>query len=124
MEFVWRHGMPTAQVPNPHQAERFVICVYDQQLGRCESGVREGVPEPIWFEAADADPVVNREPVRQERLPFIRSPDIHLGYEFRTRLRMRPEYRDRTLAWRVGACLAGTCRMSDPRTLRMQPLPR
>ena len=116
--FDWRHGMPTAQIPNPHQAERIIICVYDEQRGECESGTREGVPKPIWFEAAADDPKVNRAAIKQERNPFVRAPDMHLGYEFRTSLRMRPEYRDRRLLWQVGACASGTCRMSDPRSLR------
>ena len=124
VELVWRHGMPTARVPNPHQAERIIICVYDQQRGRCESGTREGVPKPIWFEAAVDDPAINRAPITPEQLPFLPSPDIHLGYEFRASLRMRSEYRDRTLAWQVGACLSGTCRMSTPRSLRIKSLPR
>lgn len=116
--FKWRHGMPTAQIPNPHQAERFIICVYDEQLGECESGTREGVPKPIWFEAAAEDAAINRAPIKQELRPFVSSPDIHVGYEFRTGLRMRPEYRNRSLLWQVGACAGGTCRMSDPRLLR------
>lgn len=117
--FDWRHGMPTGQIPNPHQAERIIICIYDEQRGECESGTREGVPKPIWFEVATEDPKINRTPIRHERIPFVRAPDIHLGYEFRTGLRMRPEYRGRRLLWQVGACASGTCRMSDPRSLRM-----
>lgn len=117
--FNWRHGTLTAQIPNPHQAERIIICVYDEQRGECESGTREGVPKPIWFEAAADDPKINRAAIEPERNPFVRAPDMHLGYEFRTSLRMRPEYRDRRLLWQVGACASGTCRMSDPRSLRM-----
>jgi len=121
VHFRWRHGMPTAQIPNPHQAERLIVCIYDEQLGDCESGTRAGVPKPIWFEAAADDPQINRTPIKPERLPFVSSPDIHLGYEFRTSLRMRPEYRDRSLLWQVGACASGTCRMSDPQSLRIGP---
>jgi hypothetical protein len=119
VELVWRHGMPTAQVPIPYQADRMIICIYDEQRGRCESGSREGVPQPIWLEVAADDPKINRTPIRQERHPFISSPEIDLGYEFRTSLQMRPEYRNRNLLWQVGACLGGTCRMSDPRSLRI-----
>jgi len=119
VELVWRHGMPTAQVPVPYHADHIIICVYDEQTGRCESGSREGVPQPIWLEAAADDPKINRTPIRQEKPPFISAPDIDLGYEFRTSLRLRPEYRDRTLLWQVGACLGGTCRMSDPRSFRL-----
>jgi hypothetical protein len=119
VEFVWRHAMPTAEVPSPHQAERFIICIYERQRGRCESGHRKGVLRPIWFEADADDPMMDRTPIRQERLPFAPAPDIYLGYEFRTRLRMRPEYRGQSLLWQVGACLSGTCRMSDPRSLLM-----
>jgi hypothetical protein len=119
VELVWRHGMPSARVPNPHHADTMLICVYDEQKGRCESGTRQGVPQPIWLEAVADDPQINRTPIRQERPPFASSPDMDLGYEFRTRLRLRPEYRGRTLLWQVGACLKGTCRMSDPRSLRV-----
>ena len=117
--FKWRHGMPTKQIPSPHQAERFIICVYDEKLGECESGTREGVPEPIWLEVAADDPVVYRRPIEQEKNPFVRSPNVNIGYEFRTSLGMHPEYRDRSLLWQVGACSGGTCRMSDPQSLRM-----
>lgn len=117
--FAWRHGMPSKRIPNPHQAERIVICVYDQQRGECESGKRAGVPRPIWFEAAAADPAINRTRIEPEKNPFVRAPEILLGYEFRTSLPMRPEYRDRSLLWQVGACSRGTCRMSDPRSLRV-----
>ncbi len=117
--FEWRHGVPTKQIPSPHQAERIIICVYDEKRGDCESGTRYGVPKPIWFEAAADDPAVNRTPIELEKNPFVPSPDIHFGYEFRTSLRMRPEYRDRSLLWQVGACSSGTCRMSDPRSLRL-----
>jgi hypothetical protein len=120
VQFVWRHGMPTAQVPSPHQAERMIICIYDQERGRCESGSREGVPRPIWFQADTDDPKIERTPIRQELPPFASPLDIDLGYEYRTLLRMRPEYRGRTLLWQVGACLSGTCRMSDPWSLRME----
>lgn len=119
VELVWRHGMPSAQVPSPHQAERMIICVYDEQRGRCESGSRVGVPQPIWLEADADDPAINRTPIRQKQLPFVSTPDIHLGYEFRTSLRMRPGYANRSLLWQVGACLGGTCRISDPQRLRM-----
>ena len=112
--------MPTAQVPSPHQADRMILCVYDEQRGDCESGVREGVPPPIWFEAAADDPVLDRRAIQPERNPFATTPDIDLGYEFRASLQMRPEYRGRTLRWQVGACLSGTCRMSDPRSIRMR----
>jgi len=119
VELVWRHGMPTGRVPSPHQAERFIVCVYDAQRGRCESGFREAVPRPIWLDAPADDPVIKRTPIKQKQLPFASSLDLQLGYEFRTHLRMRPEYRDRRLLWQVGACLGGTCRMSDPRSLRI-----
>jgi hypothetical protein len=119
VELVWRHGMPSAQVPNPHHADTMLICVYDEQKGRCESGTRQGVPQPIWLEATADDPLIKRTPIRQEQPPFASFPDMDLGYEFRTRLMLRPEYRGRTLLWQVGACLEGTCRMSDPRSLRV-----
>jgi hypothetical protein len=123
VHFEWRHGMPTAQIPSPHQADRIIICVYDAQRGECESGIREGVPAPIWFEVAAEDPKVNRTRIKHAWNPFVRAPDIHFGYEFRTSLLMRPEYGDRGLLWQVGACAGGTCRMSDPRAIRIgQPV--
>lgn len=117
--FEWRHGMPTAQIPSPHQADRIIICVYDAQRGECESGTREGVPAPIWFEVSAEDPKVNRAPIKHAWNPFVRGPDIHFGYEFRASLRLRPEYGDRGLLWQVGACASGTCRMSDPRAIQI-----
>jgi len=119
VRFEWRHAMPTARVPNPHQAERFILCVYDKGRGRCESGVRAGVPPPIWFEADADDPVLERAPILPKRVPFAAPLPIHLGHTFGTRLSMLPAYRDRELWWQVGACRSGTCRMSDPRSLRM-----
>jgi hypothetical protein len=119
--FRWRHGMPSKQIPSPHQAERFILCVYEEQRGECESGKRAGAPSPIWLEVAADDPALNRTPIKQEKNPFVRSPDIHLGYAFRTSLRMLPDYRDRSLLWQIGACSSGTCRMSDPRSLRLGP---
>lgn len=119
LELVWRHGEPTARVPNPHRADRFIICVYDQQRGRCESGLRAGVPRPIWLDVAADDPAIARDPIRLRRLPFASGPEVSLGYEFRASLQLRPEYRSRSLAWQVGACLGGSCRISDPRTLRV-----
>lgn len=119
VRFEWRHAVPTARVPNPHQAERFILCIYDRAQGRCESGKRDGVPPPIWFEAEARDPLIERTPILPDRVPFAAPLDIHLGYEFATPLRMLPAYRNRDLSWQVGACRGGTCRMSDPWSLRI-----
>jgi hypothetical protein len=123
VELVWRHGMPTAQIPSPYQAERIIVCVYEEQRGRCESGSREGVARPIWLEAAADDPAIHRTPIRAERPPFDSFPEMQLGYEFRVCLPMRREYRSLTFLWQVGACVGGTCRLSNPRSLRMDPGP-
>lgn len=117
--FEWRHGMPTKQIPSPHNAEKFIVCVYDELLGECESGTRDGVPTPIWFEARADDPAIDRTPITLEKNPVAPVPDLNLGYAFRTSLQVRPEYRGRTLLWQVAACADGTCRMTNPRSLRL-----